>query len=77
MSRTITAIFNPTVKEVESFFNQDISDKIKNVRHERILCASMAINKNLNQVHYSLSLTTNNSEVRQNTQIIEWIEVRI
>ena len=73
MSRTITAIFNPTVQEVESLFNQDISDKIKLVKHEKILTASIAENTNLSQTHYSLSLTTNRSELKQNLQTVEWI----
>lgn len=72
-NRTITAIFNPTIEEIENFFNQSITDKIEKVKHERILSASIATNKNLGIIHYSLSLTTNNSEMRQNTQFVSWV----
>lgn len=71
--RTITAIFNPTIEEIETFFGQSITDKIEKVKHERILSASIATNDKLGLTHYSLSLTTNNSEMRQNTQSISWV----
>ena len=70
-NKTIKAIFNPTKEEILKFFGFDISNKYDS--YERVLTCSIAENKNLNQVHYSIVTTNNRVDDMKNNKGFAWI----
>lgn len=68
--RSIKAIFNPTLKEINELFGMDVSDKM--IPSEKCVTASRADNRDTGIIHFSMTFTNNKSEIEQNKKIVAW-----